>query len=758
MSPETRRIVIPLAVTAVAMAILAAVMFGRPGKPPTSTTPPAAAPATGTSPTTPAGAENAQPPTLDDPPAADDAAAPPPPPTGPIEGLHALAPAGGIGPGGQASSLGSFDPFTDRWKIDFASHAAGIESIILTDQWETASGRHEANRIKRQIRDGTKTVDDLPAEERYVLGKSREMSGVDVPILAAHSIVINDGDPVLLFGEVWSETAPGSFLTEILDGEARPVLRIIRRFVPGDGDFDLVVEQRLENLTGQTLTVRWIQYGPGDLRVDRSRYLDRRRFRFGYLLTPSQDPSRSVVLSEDNDLLFERIDVVKRWERADDALKAGDLAANERYVTLWPNETSRERDYELSWFASTTRYFGLAVHPLQPDASPGGHAFTDVVETIQIRATDTDAKTADIFTYLFSPVRTLAAGETAALDMGLYAGPLDRHILGGEEPYRSLSMQGLILYQMSSFCAICTFQWLAKLLLVYLSFLESWTFDWGVAIILLVITVRALLHPITKKSQISMQRFGKQMQNMKPELDRLKKKYGEDAKRMQQEQMRLFREHGVSPLGCLGFLPMFLQMPIWVALYAMLYFAFDIRHVPAFYGFFQLFGGWPFLADLSASDHFFGEFNQPFTFFLWNVTGINVLPILMGAIFYVQQKYMSPPPSPSMSAEQLQQQKMMRVITVVLFPLMLYSAPSGLTLYILTSSCIGVVESRYIRQHVTEMDLEPKKGDAAGKKKKKRRKKPRDAQGRAFAAAMDRAKAKAADKRRGPKKSYKKRG
>ena len=85
---------------------------------------------------------------------------------------------------------------------------------------------------------------------------------------------------------------------------------------------------------------------------------------------------------------------------------------------------------------------------------------------------------------------------------------------------------------------------------------------------------------------------------------------------------------------------MFLQMPVWVALYALLYFMFDIRQEPAFFGFFQIIGEWPFLADLSAADHFFGEFDEPFQFFLWNITGINILPILMGAIFYVQQKYM----------------------------------------------------------------------------------------------------------------------
>jgi len=201
-----------------------------------------------------------------------------------------------------------------------------------------------------------------------------------------------------------------------------------------------------------------------------------------------------------------------------------------------------------------------------------------------------------------------------------------------------------------------------------------------------------------------MQQFGKKMQKLKPDMDRIKKKFADDSKAQQQEQMKLMREHGVNPLQMLGCLPMFLQMPIWVALYAVLYFAFDLRQEPAFFGIFQEFWDWPFLADLSAADHFFGEFAEPWQFLMWNMTGINILPILMGGIFFFQQKYMTPQNADTMTPEQRQQQKIMRVMMVVLFPVMLYSAPSGLTLYILTSSSIGIIESRRIRKQVDAMD------------------------------------------------------
>jgi YidC/Oxa1 family membrane protein insertase len=176
----------------------------------------------------------------------------------------------------------------------------------------------------------------------------------------------------------------------------------------------------------------------------------------------------------------------------------------------------------------------------------------------------------------------------------------------------------------------------------------------------------------------------------------------------------------------------------------------DIRQEPAFFGVFQQFGGWSFLADLSAADHFFGQFYEPTHFLLWNITGINILPILMGAIFFVQQKYMSPQ-GMATTPEQASQQKMMRIMMVVMFPLMLYSAPSGLTLYILTSSSIGILESRHIRKQLDNISIEPVPvSQATGKGRK-----PKDKQGRAWADAMEARRKKVQNK--AAKRNYKKR-
>ena len=659
-----------------------------------------------------------------------------------LEGLHAVE----VDPAAPAPQpLGSLDPGQAKLFMEFSLAGAGLRKITLSDFWLTAAWKNQAVAHYEALKRGDHSPPPLPPlKSRYVLQDQvdQRWGTFQIPILAVSPITIN-GEMVQL---LWRETGTGRFESTIVDGNDRPVLQITRQWL-FENDYEIALRQRVKNLTDGPLTILWTQYGPGDLTVDRARYMDRRRFRFGCLVDPQGlQGLPGVVTSSDTKLLIERQKIQKNVLTANKPTIPP--ARRTELRTLWPTEHSRDRGYELSWLASTNRYFGLAIYP----AGDGDLSLADVVEMVSVSTPpDATKNTAIIFVGLSSPVRTLAGGEETAFDVGVYAGPLDRRFLARPGPLETLKMKGLILYQMSSFCAICTFQWLAHGLLWFLSIVHDVTFDWGLAIILLVVVVRTILHPLTRKSQVSMQRFGKVMGDLKPEIEKLQKKYPDDPKKLQKEQMRMMRERGVNPFQLLGCLPMFLQMPIWVALYAMLYFAIELRQQPAFWGIFQLFGGWPFLADLSAADHCLWEFDEPFHFLIWNMTGINVLPVLMGLVFFFQQKYMSPPPSPSMTKEQLQQQKIMKVMMVVMFPVMLYSAPSGLTLYIFTSSAFGIIEGRYIRRHIKEMDLAPSKPKPHPTPKSKR--KPRDPQGRAFADAVERAKA----KRKPPPKTFKKR-
>jgi YidC/Oxa1 family membrane protein insertase len=609
-------------------------------------------------------------------------------PAAPARTIAARLP-GGLAPSAEGATLGSLDPAVAPYRMTFSSSGAGVTEIVFSDVWKTFDDRLAAEQ-SRKLNDPSKMP---PDSSRFVLASSASIGGFTVPVLAARAIEI-DGAEASLFGAVWAQTSPGRFETEIADADGRAVARVERAFVPSadSRSHEVVLAQRVTNLTAAPIKVRLVQYGPGDLPRDPASPLDIRRFHFGYLFPKERDPSQSIVSAHG-----------QMTDRATVASQIG-----EGNTALWPNTAATEGDFALSWIGSTDRYFAFAVHaPYAPPGSPS----KKLTSIEQVKALSNNLASPDdyLLTSLWTPTTEIAPQATAGFDLGVYAGPLDPRILKAEEPYLGLSMGQLIVYTMGGCCSWCTFAWLANALLWFLSFIHDHVvFDWGLAIIALVIVVRLILHPMQKKSQIAMQRFSRAMTAMKPELDALQKRFKDDPARMQQEQMRLFREKGVSPAGCLGgMLPMFAQMPIWMALYAVLFFAFDLRQEAAFFGVFQNFGGWAFLGDLSAQDNFI-RFPTPINLWLFSLSAVNLLPILMGIVFFYQQKYMSPPITPNMSDEQIQQQKIMKWMMVIMFPIMTYIAPSGLTLYILTSTCIGIVESRIIKKQIDAMDLTAK--------------------------------------------------
>lgn len=672
--------------------------------------------------------------------------------TTPTATLVARRPATEAGVTG-TTTLGSLDPASDRFLVTFSDTAAGIESIVFSDFWTEATWAREAARHAKD------TASPMPPDDQRYALRAGSYGAATIPLLAARAVEV-DGVRVGLFDDCWTTLEPGRFITEIVDEETGEIaLRVERRFVLGENGYDIALEQRVENPSGIDRDVRWIQYGPGDLDRDRGSFIEVRRFHFGYLLPPDRDPSQANVTA--NGQLYERRDVLDRigeWY----GLPASSVTTE--MLDLWPNDTSREQSLELSWFGTTNRYFTICVHAAyDPPDAPSRSAASSIASVRPIADLAMPADRQVVLTELHGPSKSVPAGGAASWDLGVYAGPLERSVLEGGEPYLALNMRDLIVYLMSGCCTFCTFSWLADFLVLFLSFLHSIFADWAIAIITLVCIVRLLLHPVMRKGQIQMQRMSRLMTELKPELDALQKKYKDDPARMQSEQRRMFAERGVNPLGCVGgLLPTFLQMPIWIALYAMLFFAFELRQQPAFFGLFQLlpsvnigsttlFG--QFLGDLSRPDHFIA-FTDPVDIWITKLTGVNLLPLLMGVIFFIQQKYMSPPPSPNMTPEQLQQQKMMKVMMVVLFPVMLFQAPSGLTLYILTSSSIGILEGKRIRKHIDSMDLTKPMPVSEKAKKRKARK---DQLSRLYAEKMEEARKKQAAKRKGPAKSFKKR-
>jgi YidC/Oxa1 family membrane protein insertase len=721
MQPQARRALITFIVVAAALAVAIILAVG-PGKSRDAAAP---APATPDAPaqSAPASAPAAVKPS-DAPPAASQPAAPA---ITVARTLVARAPSEAIE---LPASIGSLDAGQAQMRVDFSPNAAGIARIVFADIWDSAADWRAARVHHAAVKAGSANPPPMPPESaRHSIEPLSTLGGTQVPLLATHSIEV-DGVRVSLFGKVWSQTAPGTFVSEVSSDDGAVRLRITRSFAIAEGGdgFDLSVAQRVENLGSAPVSASLVHFGPGDLSLESGALMDVRRFQVGYLLSAKRDPAESAVIT--HDAVIERAEAVKRVQSDQ--------------FTLWPGQVQRDNGDRISWFGSTSRYFSLAIHaPLSgaPGAPAGSKSAVGSVGEIRARLGDEHpagmASGPVLFTYVYSPSQRIEPGATGEWPLGAFAGPLDRSMLKGTEPYSALGMVGLILYQIGGCCSWCTFAWLANVLVEFLALLHDYVvFDWGLAIIVLVIVVRFLLHPITKKSQVSMTRFSKAMGEMKPELEALQKRFGDDPARMRQEQMRLYKEKGVSPAGCVGGLaPTFLQMPVWIALYAVLYLAYELRQQPAFFGVFQLAGGWEFLGDLSAPDHFI-SFGRTFDLYLFKVSGINLVPLLMGGVFWLQQKYMAPPTAMKLSPEQEQQQKIMKIMTVVMFPLMLYAAPSGLTLYIMTSTLVGVFESMQIRKFIAREDAKPKPAQGDGPRKKK------DALARLYESAMERARSK----------------
>jgi YidC/Oxa1 family membrane protein insertase len=256
--------------------------------------------------------------------------------------------------------------------------------------------------------------------------------------------------------------------------------------------------------------------------------------------------------------------------------------------------------------------------------------------------------------------------------------------------YGGVNLQAVRKVQRGCPCAIPGLDLLFAYILKGLSYVTLG--NYGLAIILLVVVIRVLFFPLSRKGQLSMMK----MQKLAPKIEELKKKYKDDRQALQQAQMTLMREHGVSPFG--SCLPMFIQIPIWVALWMSLNSAIELRHA-AFLPF--------WITDLAAPDALISWRNGqdiPLLNMFWGgqkVYGFNLLPLLMAVVMFAQQR-MAPRPD-SETDQQAQQRKMMQWMMLI-FPIWLYTAPSGLTLYIMASTGIGLIETKYIRKHLKDLE------------------------------------------------------
>ncbi len=549
-----------------------------------------------------------------------------------------------VGGEGRQITIGSDARSKDnavKMAVTLSATGAGVEQVVL-NEFDAADQYGK------------------PPEQRQHYTYQQPFNGFEAVSrpLATRAITIN-GQRIDLASAKWklasSDDSSARFTLDVLDGEM-PVARLHKTFALSSGSdaglgYEVGVDQRIENLSGSALSVSAELNGP-------------------------IPPVREILSNEDRQILAAHV-------------VDGRLVVEPHYPHSFTEKvpsidlTQDAKGNRFAWFGASSVYFNAIVRPNDPsqiaDVKAAGLILTTPADQ---RMVTLDFRTVDL---------NIAPGASESVGMNVFFGPKQREVLNNEY-YTSLGYNHT-LGTLNSGCANwCTHPFIINSLVWLLGAFHFIFRDWGIAIICLVIVVRTLLHPITKRSTISMHKMGK----MGPEMERLKKKYGDNKEELNAAMMQMYKQQGATPI--LGCLPMFLQMPIWIALWSALQNTFQLRQA----GFLH-FGNFAltWIDDLSKPDALFSWTPFPLMFG-FKLGALNVLPILMGVVFYLQQKF-TPKPAAA-TPEQAQQQKMMLWMTVLLFPLFLYNGPSGLNLYILTSTTIGIIEMRRIRAHIQERE------------------------------------------------------
>ncbi len=298
----------------------------------------------------------------------------------------------------------------------------------------------------------------------------------------------------------------------------------------------------------------------------------------------------------------------------------------------------------ITWISIEDRYFLSSVIPGEP-----------VNGSVKL------ALNADVINnQLVNPTFEINPGTRQAFQFYVFMGP------------KSMELLNSLGHDLGKALNFGFFNFIAKPCLWFMNQIYSVIPNYGIAIILLTIVTKLLLWPLGNKSYKSMS----EMKKLQPLMTEIREKHKGDKQKMNQELMALYRTYKVNPMG--GCLPMVLQIPVFFALYRMLYQAIELRHAPFFL----------WINDLSAPDRLFDfGFSIPF---MEPPYGIPVLTIIMGATMLLQQK-MSPPPGDPTQA------KMMMLMPVV-FTFIFINFSSGLVLYWLVNNVLSISQQYYVQK------------------------------------------------------------
>jgi YidC/Oxa1 family membrane protein insertase len=302
----------------------------------------------------------------------------------------------------------------------------------------------------------------------------------------------------------------------------------------------------------------------------------------------------------------------------------------------------------ITWVALQGRYFMASIIPEE--------ALEAVMRLTMVGDGFVEAR------YL-APEVVVVPGTQKSIAYSLFMGPKNIRILQG------------LGHELSRAVDFGMFDFIAKPALWLLNLIYGFIPNYGVAIIILTIFTKILLWPLGNKSYKSMN----EMKKLQPLMAEIREKHKGDKKKMNEEMMGLYKTYKINPVG--GCLPMVAQIPIFFALYRMLYQAIELRHAPFFL----------WIDDLSAPDRLFDfGFSIPF---MEAPYGIPVLTIIMGATMFLQQKMAPPPGDPT-------QAKIMMFLPLV-FTVIFINFSSGLVLYWLVNNVLSIAQQYYVSKKYT---------------------------------------------------------
>ena len=330
---------------------------------------------------------------------------------------------------------------------------------------------------------------------------------------------------------------------------------------------------------------------------------------------------------------------------------------NEVYYSALKNAAGPETKDQGGWFGFTDKYWASIVVP-QPDVAYTAELLRSGGDAAPVYSTWMTAN---------SPL-VIPAGQTKSLESKLFAGAKEVETVGAYETAGIPKFSYIIDWGW--------FYFITKPLFSLIDFLYHRVGYFWIAILLTTVVVKTLFFPLANMAFASM---GK-MKKLQPEMQKIQERFKDDKIKQQQATMELYKAQGVNPM--LGCVPMLLQIPVFFALYKVLYTTLEMRHQP--------FLGW--IHDLSAPDptnlfNLFGllPYHVPDAI---PYLHLGVWPIVMGFTMWLQMKLNPPPPDPV--------QARMFSIMPIMFTFMLGTLPAGLVIYYAWNNSLTLLQQSYI--------------------------------------------------------------